>query len=60
MIKSIRSKNLGNTTDGDLIAYPKTLTKVLKKFPSARIVITGHGEDGGLELIEHTLELTTN
>lgn len=60
MVKSINSKNLGNTADGDLTAYPKTLTKLIQKFPSARIVIPGHGKYGGLELIEHTLELTKN
>ena len=60
MVKNMRSRNLGNTADGDLISYPMTLTKVMKKFPSAKIVIPGHGEYGGLELIEHTLELTKN
>lgn len=60
MVKNMRSKNLGNTADGDLISYPMTLTKVMKKFPSAKIVIPGHGEYGGLELIEHTLELIKN
>ncbi len=58
MVKSIGSKNLGNTTDGDLTAYPKTLAKLIKKFPSAKIVIPGHGKHGGLELIKHTIELT--
>jgi metallo-beta-lactamase class B len=60
MVKEIHSKNLGNTADGDLISYPLTLIKVMKKFPTAKIVIPGHGEYGGLELIEHTLELTKN
>jgi metallo-beta-lactamase class B len=60
MVKNIHSKNLGNTADGDLISYPITLTKVMKKFPLAKIVLPGHGEYGGLELIEHTLELTKN
>lgn len=60
MVKNMRSKNLGNTADGDLNSYPMTLSKVMKKFPSAKIVIPGHGEYGGIELIEHTLELTKN
>jgi metallo-beta-lactamase class B len=60
MVKNMRSKNLGNTADGNLISYPITLTKVIKKFPTAKIVIPGHGVYGGLELIEHTLELTKN
>ena len=57
MIKSLNSKDLGNTADGDLLAYPKTIDKLLTKFPTAKIVIPGHGEFGGMELIRHTREL---
>lgn len=57
MIKSADSKNLGNTADGDLIAYPETIDKLIKRFPTAKIVIPGHGPFGGLELIKHTKEL---
>ncbi len=57
MLKSIDSYNLGNTKDGDLDAYPKTLLKVKEKFPDAAIVIPGHGDYGGTELIDHTLKL---
>ena len=59
MVKTLNSKNLGNTADGDLIAYPKTMDRLIRKFPSAKIVIPGHGEFGGIELIEHTKELLT-
>jgi metallo-beta-lactamase class B len=48
MIKSMDSKDLGNTADGDLMAYPKTIDKLIDKFPSAKIVIPGHGAIGGL------------
>ncbi len=57
MVKSIDSNNLGNTTDGDLNAYPQTIQKLKAKFPDAKIVIPGHGACGGIELIEHTLKL---
>lgn len=57
MAKSLDSKNLGNTADGDLKAYPKTVRKVIAKFPDAQIVIPGHGPWGGVELLKHTLEL---
>jgi len=57
MVKSMESGDLGNTKDGDLKAYPKTIDQVLKKFPTARIVIPGHGDFGGLELIRHTKDL---
>ncbi|MCX6220637.1 MAG: subclass B1 metallo-beta-lactamase [Bacteroidia bacterium] len=59
MVKSLNSKNLGNTADGDLITYPKTIDKLIRKFPTAKIVIPGHGEFGGIELIKHTGKLLT-
>jgi len=58
MVKSLNSKDLGNTADGDLIAYPKTIDKLINKFPNAKIVIPGHGKFGGLDLITHTKELS--
>ncbi len=57
MIKSIDAKDLGNIVDGDLNSYPKTIDKLLAKFPTAKIVIPGHGQFGGLDLIKHTQEL---
>jgi metallo-beta-lactamase class B len=59
MIKSMYAKDLGNIADGDLSAYPKTIDMLIKKFPSVKIVIPGHGAIGGFELIRHTKELLT-
>jgi hypothetical protein len=57
MVKSLNAKDLGNTADGDLTAYPKTIDALIRKFPMARIVVPGHGQYGGLELLTHTKEL---
>lgn len=57
LVKSMNSRTLGNTADGDLKAYPATIKKVMDKFPEARIVIPGHEPFGGPELLRHTLEL---
>lgn len=59
MVKSLNAKDLGNTADGDLVAYPKTIDKLIAKFPTAIIVVPGHGQIGGLELIMHTKDLLT-
>lgn len=59
MVKSINSKDLGNTADGDLIAYPKTIESLISKFPNAKVVIPGHGQFGGLDLISHTIDMAT-
>jgi metallo-beta-lactamase class B len=58
MAKSIDSQGLGNTADGDLKAYPTTIQKVINKFPNAKVVIPGHGNFGGIELLTHTLKLS--
>jgi metallo-beta-lactamase class B len=57
LIKSLDAQSLGNTSDGDLVAYPATLKKVKAAYPNAKIVIPGHGDWGGLGLIDHTLKL---
>ena len=57
MVKSLESQNLGNTADGDLTAYPQTIEKLIQKFPNAKIVIPGHGNFGGFDLLLHTKEL---
>lgn len=59
MAKEVESENLGNTADADLKAYPETIKKVLNKYSNAEIVIPGHGEFGGIEILKHTLELAS-
>ncbi|HSN50490.1 MAG TPA: subclass B1 metallo-beta-lactamase, partial [Bacteroidales bacterium] len=57
MVKSINSKDLGNTADGNLSAYAGTIDALISKFPAARIVVPGHGSYGGPELFTHTKQL---
>ncbi len=59
IIKSLNSKNLGNTADGNTEIYPETVKNIISKFPNAKIVIPGHGKYGNKELLEHTKELAT-
>ena len=57
MVKSLNSTDLGNISDGDIKAYPGTIDKVINKFAAAKIVIPGHGQFGGQDLLLHTKEL---
>jgi metallo-beta-lactamase class B len=57
LVKAGDATNLGNTAEADLAAWPATLTKVKSRYPQARLVVPGHGDPGGPELIDHTLEL---
>ncbi|MBL7742031.1 MAG: subclass B1 metallo-beta-lactamase [Chitinophagaceae bacterium] len=58
MVKETASKDLGYTDDGDLKAYASTLQKVKAAFPLAKIVVPGHGQHGGMKLVDHTITLT--
>ena len=60
MVKSQNATNLGNVTDADVESWPKTLRKVKETYPSAKIVVPGHGRPGGTELIDHTINLCNN
>ncbi|MBN2571127.1 MAG: subclass B1 metallo-beta-lactamase [Ignavibacteriales bacterium] len=60
LVKSLYSKDLGNIAEADLINYPITLERLLKKFHDVDILIPGHGDHGRLDLIEHTIELLRN
>lgn len=60
LIKPLSAATLGNTRDANLDAYPITLRAVRQAYPDAQIVIPGHGDWGGLDLIDHTLNLCQN
>jgi metallo-beta-lactamase class B len=57
LVKAQAAMDLGDTADADLTGYPKTLQDLKKLHPDAVTVVPGHGEPGGLELIDHTLGL---
>ena len=57
LVKASDARNLGNTADGDLAAYPDTVRRLKEAFADAETVVPGHGLPGGPKLIVHTLSL---
>jgi metallo-beta-lactamase class B len=57
LVKSLAANSLGFIGDADLNRWPATIEAVKNRFPGATLVIPGHGEPGGIELLDHTLEL---
>lgn len=53
MIKSVGAAK-GNLADADVAAWPKSVAKVKAAFPNIKWVIPGHGQAGGVELLEFT------
>jgi metallo-beta-lactamase class B len=56
-IKSAGSRTLGNLADADLTRWPASLRAVNARFGGARLVVPGHGDVGGRELLAHTRDL---
>lgn len=47
----------GNLEDANVQAWTATVRKVKARYPQAKIVIPGHGEVGGTELLDFTVKL---
>ncbi len=56
-VKAVNNSTLGNTVDANLLEWPHTLHNIKERFTEAEIVIPGHGSEGDLSLIDHTLSL---
>jgi metallo-beta-lactamase class B len=57
LVKSTQAQGLGNTADGDVQAWPRAIAELEARYPSAAIVVPGHGAAGGPDLLAHTREL---
>lgn len=49
--------NKGNLEDANVTEWSKTVEKVKKEYPNVKIIVPGHGEYGGNELFDYTIQL---
>ena len=47
----------GNLADADIKEWSNTVSKVKHKYPNAKVVIPGHGNAGGIESLDYTIDL---
>lgn len=57
MVKSAESKTLGFIKEADLEKWPQTVRTLKEKYKDVILIIPGHGDPGGVELLENTLKL---
>jgi metallo-beta-lactamase class B len=57
MIKGLEFDNPGFTGYANMTAWPISVEKVMEKFPDCRIIIPGHGTEGGKELLPHMVKV---
>jgi metallo-beta-lactamase class B len=56
MVKSMNAGK-GNLADANVEAWPHTIEKIKSTCPTAKIVVPGHGDAGGKELLDYTIAL---
>lgn len=56
MVKSIGAGK-GNLADADVAAWPETVSSIKSTYPNIKWVIPGHGNPGGPELLDYTVEM---
>ena len=56
LVKSVGASK-GYIGEANIKEWPKTVEKLLEKYPDTKVVVPGHGETGGLELLNYTTEL---
>lgn len=47
----------GNLADANEKDWPATVRKIKEKYPEIKFVIPGHGNSGGMELLDYTIQL---
>lgn len=56
-VRAAVSGGLGNLSDASVADWPASIARVQAAYPEAKLVLPGHGEHGGAELLAHTREL---
>ncbi|GGG27367.1 beta-lactamase [Hymenobacter glacieicola] len=57
MVREQAATALGNLDDAQPARWPASLRTVATRYPKARVVVPGHGQWGGTELLTHTAKL---
>jgi metallo-beta-lactamase class B len=56
MVKSMNASK-GNLEDANVKEWSNTIRKIKSKYPAASLVVPGHGDAGGQELLDYTITL---
>jgi metallo-beta-lactamase class B len=56
MVKSMNASK-GNLEDANVKEWSNTIRKIKSKYPAASLVVPGHGNAGGQELLDYTITL---
>ena len=57
LIKNATTNHIGYLGDAEVDRWAASVEKVKARYPEARLIVPGHGEPGGWELVNNTLAL---
>jgi glyoxylase-like metal-dependent hydrolase (beta-lactamase superfamily II) len=57
LVRESASTTMGNTSQADLEGWPRAIATLQQRYRDVSVIVPGHGEPGGLELLAHTREL---
>ena len=58
LVRSANATSLGNIEQADLESWPEAIARLQERYPEVLIVVPGHGDPGGPELLSRTRELS--
>jgi metallo-beta-lactamase class B VIM len=56
-VRELGTRSRGNVADGDTLEWPASIARARDRYAGVRLVVPGHGEVGGAELLDHTISL---
>ena len=60
LVKSEAATDLGNAADADLASWSRAVKAVLDRYPTAALVVPGHGAVGTTAALTHTIDLLSH
>jgi metallo-beta-lactamase class B len=57
MIKGLEFDNPGYIGYANMAEWPKSVARVIERFGDCRVVVPGHGNSGGIELLPHMISV---
>ena len=56
-VRAASAAALGNVAHADTVAWPSSIQRAQQRYTTARMVVPGHGDAGGVDLLQHTISL---
>jgi glyoxylase-like metal-dependent hydrolase (beta-lactamase superfamily II) len=57
LVRSLKSKGLGNTGDADINSWAESIRRIQSKYPQIETIVPGHGKVADKSALDHTINL---